>query len=355
MLQGHSISVSVVVPCRNEIRHIRAFLDSVLGQELGEIEMEILIADGMSRDGTRQVLDEYEVKFPALRVLDNPGKIVSTGLNRAIREAKGEIIIRMDAHTTYASDYVRSCVEVLQETHADNVGGPPLTHADGYIAQAIALGFHTPFASGGAKYRDPGYEGPVELVPFGCWRKSTLERVGLFDETLVRGQDCDLNARLLSCGGIMWQSPRIINWYRPRATLGSLFRQYFQYGFWKVAVVRKMGRHATFRNLVPGTCFLAGVALLVCAWTANLAGLFWWRNVFLTDFSSLAALYFILSFAQTFYLAKREGWQFLPILPIVFATYHLSYALGFVLALMHRPLVSEPSNPIQKLIAAITR
>ena len=135
------------------------------------------------------------------------------GLNRAIREARGEIIIRMDAHTIYAPDYVRSCVEVLQETNADNVGGPALTRADGYIAQAIALAFHTPFASGGAKFRDPRYEGPVDTVPYGCWRKSTLERIGMFDEKLVRGQDYELNVRIVSSGGTVWQSPKIISWY----------------------------------------------------------------------------------------------------------------------------------------------
>ena len=208
MPQSQTIHVSVVVPCRNEIRHIRAFLDSVLRQELGRIEMEILIADGMSDDGTRLVLDEFERKFAAIRVLDNPEKIASTALNRAIREARGEIIIRMDAHTTYATDYVRSCVEVLQETNAENVGGPALTRADGYIAQAIAFGFHTPFATGGAKFRDPRYTGPADTVMYGCWRKSTLERIGLFDEKLVRGQDHELNARLLSCGGTLWQSPK---------------------------------------------------------------------------------------------------------------------------------------------------
>ena len=208
MPQSQTIHVSVVVPCRNEIRHIRAFLDSVLRQELGRIEMEVLIADGMSDDGTRLVLDEFERRFAAIRVLDNPEKIVSTALNRAIREARGEIIIRMDAHTTYAPDYVRSCVEVLHETNADNVGGPALTRADGYIAQAIALAFHTPFASGGAKFRDPRYEGPVDTVTYGCWRKSTLERIGLFDEKLVRGQDYELNVRILSCGGTVWQSPK---------------------------------------------------------------------------------------------------------------------------------------------------
>jgi glycosyltransferase involved in cell wall biosynthesis len=349
------VHVSVIVPCRNEIRDIRAFLDSVLCQELGQIEMEVLIADGRSGDGTREVLDEFERRFSVIRVLDNPEKIASTGLNRGIREARGEIIIRMDAHAIYALDYVRSCVEVLHETNADNVGGPPLTRAGGYISQAIAFAFHTPFASGGAKFRDPRYQGPADAVMYGCWRKSTLERVGLFDEKLVRSQDYELNVRLVSAGGIVWQSPKITSWYRPRAGLSGLFRQYFQYGFWKVAVVRKHGRLASWRNLVPGPCLLVGVGLPLCAAGASLGGLAWWRNVFIDVWFALVGLYFIASFASAFSVAKREGWGFLPCMPIVFAVYHLSYALGFVLALLYRPATGDRPNPLRKVLTSITR
>jgi len=355
MPQSRAVHVSVVVPCRNEIRHIRAFLDSVLRQELDQIEMEVLIADGMSDDGTRLVLGEFEKRYAALRVLDNPEKIAPTGINRAIREAQGEIIIRMDAHTIYASDYVRSCVEVLHETNADNVGGPALTRADGYIAQAIAHAFLTPFARGGAKVRDPQYEGSVETVPYGCWRKSTLERIGIFDEELVRSQDYELNLRLLSCGGTVWQSPKITSWYCPRASLLGLFRQYFQYGFWKVAVIRKHRGLASWRNLVPGTCLLVGAVLPLCAAGASLSGLVWWRNAFFEVWFALAGLYFIASCASAFSVAKREGWSFLPSLPIIFATYHLSYALGFLLALFCRPATGDRPKPTRAIFTAITR
>ena len=216
-----------------------------------------------------------------VRVLDNPEKIASTGLNRGIREARGEIIIRMDAHSTYAADYVRSCVEVLHETNAENVGGPALTRADGYIAQAIAFAFHTPFATGGAKFRDPRYEGPVDTVTYGCWRKSTLERIGMFDEKLVRGQDDELNFRMVffpvaeQCGS----RPESFPGTGPEPAFQRLFWQYFQNGFWKVAVVRKHGRLASWRNLVPGSCLLAGAILLLCAAAASLGGLVWWRDI----------------------------------------------------------------------------
>jgi succinoglycan biosynthesis protein ExoA len=355
MPHSQAIRVSVVVPCQNEIQHIRAFLDSVFRQELDGIEMEVLVADGMSDDGTRLVLDEFEKRFAAIRVLDNPEKIAPTGLNRAIREARGEIIIRMDAHTTYAPDYVRSCVEVLHETNADNVGGPALTRADGYIAQAIAHAFHAPFAVGGAKFRDPLYKGPVDTVMFGCWRKSTLERVGLFDEELVRGQDYELNARLASCGGTLWQSPKITFWYRPRATLSGLFWQYFQNGFWKVPLIRKNPGFAARRNLVPGVCLFTAIVMPLCAAGARLGGSVRWQNAFLAVWMALVGLYFAASFASAFSVARREGWKFLPVLPIVFATYQFSYAAGFLLALLYRPAARNQISPLPKVVSTISR
>ena len=355
MPQSQAVHVSVVVPCRNEIRHIGAFLDSVFRQEIGGIEMEVLVADGMSDDGTRQVLGEFGRRFASLRVLDNPERIVSTALNRALREARGEIIICMIVHAIYAPDYVRSCVEVLQESNADNVGGPALTRANGYKARAIAHAFHTPFASGGAKFRDPRFEGPVDTVPYGCWRKSTLDRMGVFDEKLVRAEDYEMNVRIVSSGGKVWQSPRITSWYWPRASLSRLFWQYFQYGFWKAAVTRKHRKIVSWRNIVPGTCLFVGAVLPLGAAAASFGGWVRWREIFLADWLALAVLYLIASFAAAFSVAKREGWSFLPFLPIVFATYHLSYALGSLLAILYHPAKLDLPSPMRRVLTAINR
>ena len=348
--QSGAVRVSVVVPCRNEIRYVRAFLDSVFCQELGQIEMEVLIADGMSDDGTRQILAEFEKRFAKLRILDNPEKIVSTACNRAIREARGEIIIRMDVHTLYAPNYVRSCVEVLNETGAGSVGGPALTRAEGYLAQAIAIAFHTPFASGGAKYRDPRYEGPVTSVLYGCFRRATLDRVGLYDEDLVCGQDVELNLRIASSSEAIWQSPKIVSWYTPRTTFSRLFRQYFQYGFWKIGILRKYRRIVAWRSLVPASCLLAGAVLLLCALAASLGGSMGWRDLFLTGLFSLTGAYSIASFAAAFSMARRKGWRFLPILPLVFAFYQLPYALGSLLAILYRPVLRDLPTPIRKVV-----
>jgi succinoglycan biosynthesis protein ExoA len=355
MQQSEPICISVIVSCRNEIRNIRTFLGCLFHQDLRGLEMEVLIADGMSEDGTRAVLSEFDRKYSVLRVIDNPEKIAATGLNYAIAEANGEIILRMDAHSIYAPDYVRTCVEVLHETNADNVGGPALTRAEGYIPKAIAHAFHVPFAVGNAKFRDPHYEGPASTVPYGCWRKSTLDCIGPFDEEMVRGQDDELNFRILASGGKVWQSPKIVSWYQPRATLGTLFHQFFQNGFWKVAAIRKHRRPASLRNLVPITCLLAGISSPILAGAASRMGWESLHNALFAALFVLAGVYFSISFGCSFLVAKREGWKFFAVLPIVFATYQLPYALGFLLGLFHRPTVSKPASRPQKVLSATTR
>jgi glycosyltransferase involved in cell wall biosynthesis len=355
-MQGReNTHVSVIVACRNEIAHIHNFLDSLCRQASGGTKIEVLIADGMSDDGTRQVLELYKRIVLPLRVIDNPDRIVSAGLNAAIRAARGEIIIRMDAHTEYAPDYICRCLEVLNETNADNVGGPALTRANGYMAHAIALAYHARFTCGGAKFHDAEYEGYVDTVPYGCWRKSTLERIGLFDEGLSRNQDDELNLRLISSGGKIWQSPIIASWYRPRDRLTALFHQYFQYGFWKVSVLRKHGKPASWRHLIPGACLLIGVAALLAAAGASLSGSALWESVFITTCAVLAGLYFAASAGAAFLVARRGAWDFLPVLPIVFATYHLSYGLGFLLGLAYNVSTGDHPSRMRRVLTAITR
>ena len=355
MQPSENVQVSVIVACRNERKTIHNLLDSICLQSLGGAKIEVLIADGMSDDGTRQILELYRRIVLPLHVIDNPGKIVSAGLNAAIRAARGEIIIRMDAHSEYAPDYIRRCLEILDETHADNVGGPALTRADGYWGRAIAFAYHSRFACGGAKFHDAEYEGCVDTVPYGCWRKSTLERLGLFDESLSRNQDDELNLRLIASGGKIWQSPKIVSWYRPRARLTALFRQYFQYGFWKVSVIRKHGKPASWRHVIPGTCLLIGVVLLLGSVGATLIGSGWWKSAFVTAGGGLAGLYLAISTGAAFLIARRNGWYFLPVLPIVFATYHLSYGLGFLLGLAYRAPNGHRPSRMRQVLTAITR
>jgi GT2 family glycosyltransferase len=220
----------------------------------------VVIADGMSDDGTREVLVRMAESDARLRIVENPGRIVPKGLNAAIRAARGQVIVRMDAHTQYAPDYLRQCLAVLRETCADNVGGPWVTRGDGYLPRAIAAAFQSPFAAGGARAHDPDYEGPLDTVYLGCWPRSVFDRVGLFDEELFRNEDDEFNLRLTRASGRIWQSPRIRSWYTPRGSLSALFLQYFQYGYWKVRVIQKHKRPASARHLVPGL-FVLGLGL----------------------------------------------------------------------------------------------
>jgi cellulose synthase/poly-beta-1,6-N-acetylglucosamine synthase-like glycosyltransferase len=278
----------------------------------------------MSEDGTRRLLEEYRGAHPEVEVFDNPGRIVPTGLNEAIRRARGEVIIRLDVHSEYAPDYIAQCLAVLDETGAQNVGGPARTMAEGYLQAAIATAYHSGFACGGARFHNPGYQGWVDTVTFGCWRKSTLEELGLFDEVLVRNQDDELNLRLVRRGGRIWQSPRIRCWFKPRSSLGALFRQYYQYGFWKVYVIRKHRLPASLRHLVP-PLFVAGLLALP------------WLAIFSVPARWLLALWggsYLAANAAATLLACKSKPAFLPVMPLVFAAYHFSYGLGFLRGLL---------------------
>lgn len=303
------------------------------------LALDAVIADGLSTDGTRQLLAEFALSNPWCMVVDNPGQIASAGLNRAILLATGEFIVRMDAHTVYAPNYIARCISVKQATGAVNVGGPQRSRAEGLWPRAINAGYHSPFASGGARFRDDNYCGPTETVPYGCWRKDFLIGIGLFDETLARNQDDELNLRIRLAGGVVWQDPSIVSWYSPRSTLGDLFRQYLQFGFWRVAVLRKHPGRGILRHFVPGAAALTGLCLVL------LIVLGIERSAAALVLLVLGALYLVLSFSASLRSAKREGWGLLPVLPVTFAVYQAAYAIGFCIGLVYWPLCRSGKAP----------
>lgn len=345
--------LSIVVACRNEERQIDRFLDSLAAQDFGGFSWEVIIADGMSEDGTRRILEEYCRRWPQVRLVDNPARFVSNGLNNAILAARGATIIRMDAHTHYACDYCQRCVETLERTGADNVGGPARTEAVGNRARAIAAAYHSRFSTGGGKFHDETYEGWVDTVPYGCWRRKTLLRLGLFDEALVRDQDDELNLRLRRAGGKIWQAPEILSWYSPRATLGTLFRQYFQYGFWKVAVIRRHRLPDSWRHFVP--CGFVLAIILLLAGTALVAATGSSTSGCVLLWVALAGLYTCVTLAASVDAARRSGWEILPYLPLVFATYHFAYGLGFLFGVVSIPWRFSGAQSSMPLLTRITR
>jgi len=336
-------TVSVIVPCRNEVRHIRAFLQSLLAQELRpDLDCEFLIADGVSLDGTRTVLTDWQSRLKGLVILNNEKKTVPAGLNAAIALSRGEIIIRMDVHAEYAPDYIRQCVVALDETGADNVGGPALTRGVTYIERAVCAAYHSAFGCGGARFHNPGYEGYVDTVTYGCWRKRTLEKLGLFDEELVRNQDDELNLRLIRKGGKIWQTPKIRSWYYPRSSLRALVRQHTQYGYWKVRVIQKHRVLASWRHLVPGafaaTLFALGASALFLTLSAN----------------ALVAVLTVYGFAGIvagLIACGRKNLSLVPVMPFIFASYHVPYGIGFLGGLCDMLMRRKPAQ----IFTALTR
>ncbi|HSV73055.1 MAG TPA: glycosyltransferase family 2 protein [Chthonomonadales bacterium] len=314
-------AVSIVIPCRNEAGHIEACLRGVLAFEEPRGGFEVVVADGMSSDGTREIVARAAGGDPRVRLIDNPARTTPHALNAGIGAAHGHYIARIDAHTEYAPDYLVQCLAVSRETSADNVGGPALTRAQGLLHRAIAAAYHSPVAVGGGAFHNPNHEGPADTVPYGFWRKERLLELGLFDEELVRNQDDELNLRIVRSGGVVWQSPRIRSWYTPRASLTGLFRQYFQYGYWKVRVIQKHRLPASPRHLVPAACVAALAALVAVAPFSQAA-----QHALIV----VLALYMLCIGAASAALAARAGWRLFPLLPAVFATYHLSYGAGFL-------------------------
>ncbi|MGV3681242.1 MAG: glycosyltransferase family 2 protein [Acidovorax sp.] len=310
--------VSVIAPCRNEAAHVAAFCDSALAQVLpASWQMEVLVADGCSDDGTRELLVARSTADPRLQWVDNPGRIVSTGLNACIARARGEVIVRLDIHTRFAHDYVARCIETLARTGADNVGGPWVAEGTGPMGCAVAAAFQCRWVVGGARSRDTRYDGEVDTVYLGCWPRAVFERIGGFDEALVRNQDDEHNLRLRLAGGRIWQSPQIHSLYHPRNSLRHLFAQQRQYGYWRPFVMRKHGQPGSVRQLVPAA-FVAALALfgLCTPWTV-------------LPLAALVAVYAAYVGWASVSAAHGAGqWGLLVRLPVVIAAYHLAYGLG---------------------------
>lgn len=316
------LDVSIIVPCRNERQFIEPFLRGLVAQEWCGLSVEILIADGMSDDGTHDIIRQWSATDSRVRLIDNPCMIVSVGLNRAIGVAQGDVVIRMDVHTDYAPDYVCQCVTALKETAADNVGGPWRAVGRGYFQEAVAVAFQSPFSSGGAGSHRLGYEGPVDSVYLGCWRRKAFDCFGLFDEELVRNQDDEFNLRILRAGGKVWQSPKIVSRYYPRSSLRHLFAQYSQYGYWKVRVIQKHRRLASWRHMVPA--ILVGSFLLI----GVLTPFFTWAQAAFFVFLGVYVGANILAALVT--CGRESRYRYLPVIPFIFAAFHCGYGYGFL-------------------------
>jgi succinoglycan biosynthesis protein ExoA len=319
-------TVTVVVPMRNEEAYIAECLRSIVEQDYPKDGMEILVVDGLSNDRSREIVEEFRGEYPFIRLLDNPRRIVPTAMNIGIKEAGREVIIRVDGHCRLAPDYVSQCVRYLEETGVACVGGAIESVGQTPMAQAISLAMSSPLGVGDAYFRHAKQqrERYVDTLAFGAYRREVFDRIGLFDEELVRNQDYELNYRLRQAGGKILLTPAIKSRYYTRSSLKKLWNQYFQYGFWKVRMLRKHPRSVRARQLVPPLFVLA---LLLSGALSAISSLDAWV------FTLVAASYLSLSLAFSFSIAARKDWRYFPILPVIFACLHLSWGLGFLYGL----------------------
>ena len=269
--------VSLIVPCYNEQASIGLLLDAIRRQTYQLDEIEVIIADGMSDDGTRDAIQDHASQHPELsiRLIDNPQRIIPAALNAAIKAAKGDVIIRLDAHSAPEPDYVDRCLAVLEETGAANAGGvwEIQPGAETWMARSIAVAASHPLGAGDARYRISGEPGLVDTVPFGAFRREWLEQIGPFNEELLTNEDYEYNVRIRAAGGVVWFDPSIRSIYFARPDLRALSRQYWRYGFWKVRMLRLYPDTLRWRQALPPLFVLIAVVLGVLSFVFPLARL----------------------------------------------------------------------------------
>jgi len=304
-------SISIIIPCRNEKDFIVKCLDSIFANDYPAEKREVLVIDGMSEDGTREVLKKYIASHPSVKMIDNPKKITPSALNLGIKNAKGEVIIRMDAHASYQKDYIKKCLKYLKDYGADNVGGvvKTLPAQNTIVAKAIAASLSGTFGAGSSYFRIGAKEPKwVDTVFGGCYKRNVFDRVGFFNENLVRSQDMEFNLRLKKAGGKILLAPDIISYYYPSATLGKFFSHNIQDGIWAVLPFKFAKRPLRFRHYVPLLFFLT---LPLSIW-----------------FYLPVSLYF------SFKIALEMGdARYFFIMPVVFFARHFAYGLGSLVGL----------------------
>jgi len=317
--------VSILIPVYNEKAYIDRCLQAVLTQDYPSDLIEVWIADGLSADGTREIIADYINQYSNIFLVDNPGRIVPTGLNLLIPKTKGEVVIRVDGHCMIAPDYVSNCVRHLQQDQVDGVGGPMRSIGEDLISQITALAMSSKFGVGNSSFRtETGQTKLADTVPFPAYTRAIIEKVGLYDEELVRNQDDEYNYRIREAGGKILLAEDVSSEYYSRGSLKKLWKQYFQYGFWKVRVLQKHPRQMSLRQFVPLAFVLALILTLFLSFLAPWG----WKALL-----ALVGVYLLVNLSASVITAAGQGFKTFLLLPLAFAIIHLSYGLGFLVGL----------------------
>ncbi len=317
------MKLSIVIPSRNEEDFIGKCLDSILASDYPKDEIEVLIADGLSTDNTRNIVRQYSGRYPFIKLFDNHKKVTSTALNIGVENAQGEYILILSSHSKVGRNFIRRNIEAFQEYDTDCVGGIIITlpSRETSIARSIATALSHPFGVGNAYFRI-GTEKPrhVDTVPFGCYKREVFRKNGLFDEDLIRNQDDEFNFRLIKNGYKILLVPEIISYYYARDKILNLWNMYFQYGYFKPLVVHKVGGVLTWRQLIPASFIISIIFSGILSFVSK---------QFLWLFFIISGSYLLTSIYISFSIALKKGFKYLFVLPAVFCTIHASYGWGY--------------------------
>ena len=317
--------VSIILPIRNEEQFIGKTLQSIIDQKI-KGELEIIISDGISNDGTREIVKEFQNDHKNIILIDNHDQIVPNGFNRALSIAKGDLIIRLDGHSFIDPDFIGNCLSVQEHSGADCVGGPTSHISDSTIGHHISIAQSSKFGAGGASFRTGIEKGKyVNTLAFGAYKRSVFFDIGGYDEELIRNQDEEFNFRLIQNGKKIWIDPTIKSTYFVRDSLVKLFKQYYQYGFFKVRVIQKVKALISWRHLVPA-CFVFMIFSSILS------------SIILNDVLPIKlffGIYFIPNLAYSFYESLKRQSGLLIYLPFAYFIMHLSYGIGFIIGLFY--------------------
>ena len=322
--------VSIIVPCYNEQSTIRLLLEALCAQTYPRADMEVIIADGMSQDGTREKISAFQADFPALavRVVDNPLRTIPSGLNRAIGASGGELIVRLDAHSKPYPDYVEKCVLAHAAGRGDNIGGiwEIQPGRPTWVARSIAVAASHPLGVGDAMYRLAASASEVDTVPFGSYRRELAGRIGGYNEALLTNEDYEFNVRIRKAGGRVWLDPSIRSVYFARSTFGELSRQYWRYGYWKWRMLRNFPGTVRWRQALPPLFVLSLIILVIFSLFFSIG---WWLLA-----GELFLYFSVLLVASLYAGTKQHKLYLLPGLPLAIAIMHISWGSGFLWSML---------------------
>lgn len=323
-MKNNLLFVSIIIPCRNEEKFIGKCLGSILNQDYPKEKMEILVIDGMSDDKTREIIEKFKTQNSKLKIqlIDNPQKLQVYALNKGIKESRGGIIVRCDAHAEYSSNYVKKLTYWLgRDKNIGNVGGVLINKPSNNIAKVKAIAFTLahPFCVGPNKYRIGAKKiEEVDTVPFGAWRREIFEKIGLFNEKFLKGEDLELNMRIKKASYKIILDPEVKIYYYPRENFSKLFKMMFQYGYWKNYINKELKLLSSLRQLIPPLFVLYLVLAIIFSFMSSWV----WLPL---------GIYLILNLIFSFSISlKHKDFKLFPFSFWTFIVSHIGYGLGYL-------------------------